>query len=123
MIFKWLEFPPGSFVEPAEHLIVFQTQYLNSHNQAFQTAHHDISDHKPDDIGASVRSSGEHKDHFHDRRVAYREGSDTHIGKRIGEIAQHGLEQLEESLYQEHHLAFFDLLMVSLHQVCQRFLE
>ena len=43
MIIEWLEFPSASFIEPAEHLIVFQTQHLYAHDQAFQSAYDNIA--------------------------------------------------------------------------------
>ena len=38
-----LEFSSASFVETAEHLIIFQTEYLNSYDQAFHTAYEQVA--------------------------------------------------------------------------------
>ena len=50
MIIEWLEFPSASFIEPAEHLIVFQTEYLNSDDQTFHTADEQVSEDHNDPV-------------------------------------------------------------------------
>ena len=49
-----LKCPSASSVEPAEQLIIFQTKYLDTYDQAFHTAYKQVS---PDN-NRPVRTSG-----------------------------------------------------------------
>ena len=44
------KFPAGTFVETAEHLIVFQTEYLNSDDQTLHTADEQVSEDHNDPV-------------------------------------------------------------------------
>src|SRR5699024_9782132 len=76
-----------SFIEPAEQLIVFQTQNLNSHDQTFQSADEKVAKHDDNPVGISAGLYAcQCQHHLHHGRVADSKGADTDKGKGIGKV-------------------------------------
>ena len=60
---KWFSV---SFIEPAEHLVILQTQYLDRYQQCLKAGNEDISENnnRPADAAAAC-CSAEHQDNLH----------------------------------------------------------
>ena len=67
----------ASFIEPAEHLIVFQTEYLDADDQTLESAYEQVSGDDADPVRVSAFCTCKLQDHFHDGRVADSKGADT----------------------------------------------
>src|SRR5699024_12056322 len=66
MTVKRFELSSAALVKAAEHLIIFQTQYLDSHDQSFQSADYDISDHQNNPVRRPFLCTRKHQHHLHD---------------------------------------------------------
>ena len=96
----WIKGFAAAFVETAEHLVIFQTQYLDADDQSFKSAHEQVpEDHARSSSGGPLSAPAKHQDHFHDGRVADSESADTDKGDGVGKVAQQSLEQFKKSLY------------------------
>ena len=77
----------AAFVEAAEHFVIFQTEYLDPDDQAFEPADEQVSEDHADPVGMSALRAGELQNHFHDRGVADGKSADTDERDRIREVA------------------------------------
>ena len=101
----WFEFSSGSTIETAEYLVIFQTKYLDTNDQAL----HSQTNRFPKIITSQLRTACfctcQHQDNTHHGSMADSESTDTDKGQGIGEITKHNFEQFKESLYEEHCLS------------------
>ena len=97
-----LEFSSASFVETAEHLVIFKSEYLDTNDQALKTAYENISKNDCYPVRVSILCTCQHQYNLHHSCMADCISSDTHKGKRVGEVAQKDLEHLEKSLDNKH---------------------
>jgi len=67
----------AALVEAAEHLVVFQTQYLNAHDQSFKSAHEQVAEDYSQPVRVPALSAGQLQYHFHDGRMADGKSADT----------------------------------------------
>ncbi len=101
-----MEFPAAAFVEAAEHLIIFQTEYLDTYDQALHCAYESIAQHDDQPVDAApALSARQHEHNAHHGCMADSKCADTDEGKGVGEITQHDLEQFKEALNKEHDLS------------------
>src|SRR5699024_2818544 len=122
---EWLERSAVSFVEAAEQLIIFQTKYLNTHDQALNRTYKYVSknDDQPVDT-AAVCGSCEHQYNLHHCRMADSECADTDKGKCVGKITQQDFKQFEKALYEEHDFSGFrKCILLFLHKFFQWFFQ
>ncbi len=100
-----LEFPAAAFVKTAEHFVVFQTEYLDTYDQALHTAYKQVSENDTIQLGFRFCAC-KHEYDFHHGCVADCESSDTHEGKCIGEVAQDNFKQFKNTLYENMPFSF-----------------
>ena len=60
----WIECTSASFVETAEHLIIFQTKYLNTYDQSFESAYEQVAEDYSEPVRISAFSAGQLKYYF-----------------------------------------------------------
>ena len=118
-----LEFTSAAFVETAEHFVIFQTEYLDTYDQALHSAYEKVSEDNDDPVRTAVLCACKHKHNLHHSCVADCKSADTHEGECIGKVAQDNLEQFEDTLYDKHALFFWHNFGFFLNQVGKRLLE
>ena len=67
----------AAFVEAAEHLVVFQTEYLNADDESLESAHEQVAEDNADPVGVAALRACKLQDYFHDRRMADSKCADT----------------------------------------------
>ena len=118
-----LEFPSAALVKTAEHFVIFQTEYLDTYDQALHSAYKQVSENDDDPVWTAVLRTRKHKYNFHHGCVADCKSADTHEGECIGKVAQDNLEQFKDTLYDKHAFFFWHNLGFFLYQVCEWLLE
>ena len=79
----WIECTSVSFVETAEHLIIFQTKYLNTYDQSFESAYEQVAEDYSEPVRISAFSAGQLKYYFHDSGMADSKCTDTDKGNSV----------------------------------------
>ena len=118
-----LEFPSAALVKTAEHFVIFQTEYLDTYDQALHSAYKQVSENDDDPVRTAVLCACKHKYNLHHSCVADCKSTDTHEGECIGKLAQDNLEQFKDTLYDKHAFFFWHNLGFFFYQVCKRLLE
>ena len=98
MVGEWFKFPPCSFVEPAEHFVVFQTQHLDAHKQALQRHHKQVAHHHNQHIQRAACHFGQGEHHRHHARMGQHKAAHTQKAHGVGGKAQHGIEHFEKAV-------------------------
>ena len=67
----------AAFIEAAEHLVIFETEYLYADDQSLKTTDEQVAEDHADPVGMPALRSCKLQDDFHDGRMADRKCSDT----------------------------------------------
>ena len=87
-------------VEAAEELVELQTEHLDAHQKALEAHDEGVAQHQDQDARRAAHpagQAGQHVDHQHQAHVGDGIGAHAHEGQGVGQVAEQGLEQLEEA--------------------------